>query len=255
MKSFYRLFQYEFSLMMRGTLLLALGAAITPWQALRDYMRQDLTVFRRYEHLFDESGALIYLLIYFAALLALFLKSVYSGYWGGKSIYTMLTLPVRRESLYFAKLSALAVSMSVLWAAASVGIWLGFELINGKVLHATSGYGFPDNGMFLGIIRSNYLSLILPLGATTLLSTISILAVVATGIYYAALCERSKRYWGFVFIAAAFFLLIRVLAYRLNLPITYLNDFRLGVSSLFLLAFALWFVWHSIRLVKRGVIV
>lgn len=255
MKLFYRLLQYEFGGLLRGTLLLALGAIVTPLLFLNAHMQRDFAEVQRYEHIFNESGALLSLLIYFAALHGLLLKSVYAGYWGGKSVYSLLTLPVRREYLYLSKMSAFMVSLLVFWAASAVGIWLGFELLDSKVLHATNGLGVSHNGMFLAVIRSDFLSLILPLGASGLLSTISIGAALATGVYYCALCERSKRYWGFVVAAAAMFLMIRVFTYRIGLPDAYFSDFNLNVSSYALLAFAAWFVGHGIRLVKRGAIV
>ncbi|OUS69095.1 hypothetical protein B1748_32250 [Paenibacillus sp. MY03] len=255
MKSWYRLWQYEFSLLFRGTLLLAIGAVVTPLLFLHAEMGKDYAEIRRYEHLFAESGALASLLVYFVALLALFLKSIYSGYWGGKSMYAMLTLPVRRESLYLGKLAAFAVSMLVFWAASVLGIWLGFGLLDDRVLHATNGIGVPANGMFLAVIRSDYLRLIIPYGWQGLLSTISIGTAMTTGIYYGVLCERSKRYWGLFLVAGSLFLVIRVLIYRIGLPHPYLTAFNLNASSVALLIFVLWFAGHSIRLMRRGAIV
>ncbi|MHA6482482.1 hypothetical protein ACX1C1_11350 [Paenibacillus sp. strain BS8-2] len=255
MRSFYRLLQYEFGLMLRGTLLLALGSIVTPLLFLNVMLEQDFAEVRSYEHLFEESGALLVLFIYFIALLVLFLKSVYADYWGGKSIYTMLTLPVRRERLYLAKLTSFMVAIAVIWGAAALSIHLGFGLLDYKVLRATNGLGVPENGMFLTVLRSEFLSFIMPIRMNELLSTISILVVITTGIYYAALCERSKRYWGFVVAAAALLLIIRVLVYRFSLPLSYPTDFNLNLSSLILIGFALWFAGHGLRLVKRGGIV
>lgn len=254
MRTFYRLLNYELGTMLRGMLLLALGAFVSPFMFLSIHMDRDLAVYERYETIYSESGSIIVFLVYLAAMLGLFLKSFYSNYAGSKSIYTLLALPVRREAVYFGKLLSLAIALLMLWAALALSVWVGIGMVDNKVMYATNGNGVTDNGLFLAAIRSSFLSVALPVNLQGLLSTFSIGAALTTGVYYGAICERSKRYWGFAALAAATYAIIRVLTYRMNMPASSFDIFSLQAGSVILLIFSAWFVWHGIRLVKRGAI-
>ncbi|MEK3883160.1 hypothetical protein [Paenibacillus sp. PL2-23] len=254
MKSFYRLLNYELGTMLRGVLLLSLGAVISPLMFLSIHMNHSFAIYQRYETIYAESGCMMVFLVYLAAMLGLFLRSFYSHYSSSRSIYTLLALPVRREALYFSKLLALIISLMTLWAALALSIWIGFGMVEGQISGATTFLTAPHNGVFLAAIRSSFLSIALPSNAQALLSTLSIGAALATGLCYAAICERSKRYWGFAVLAAAIYTLIRALTYRMNMPASPFETFSLQANSLILLAFSAWFAWHGMRLVKRGAI-
>ncbi|MCR2807619.1 hypothetical protein [Paenibacillus soyae] len=254
MRSFYRLLNYELGTILRGVLLLSLGTVISPLMFLSIHMNRDFARYQRYETILEESGCMIVFLVYLAAMLGLFLKSFYSHYSGSKSIYTLLALPVRREAIYFGKLLTLVIALLMLWAALSLSVWIGFGMVDGKIQNATNGLVVPHNGMFLAVIRSSFLSIAFPLNAQALLSTLSIGTALATGICYGAVCERSRRYWGFAVLAGAAYAVIRALAYRMNLPASAFDEFSLQANSIILLLFSAWFAWHGIRLVKRGAI-
>lgn len=256
MKGLYRLVNYEFSLWLRLILPLCAGAVVAPLFFLSSATKHysEYTVNERFEDIYVSSGCTILFLVFLAIACAFFVKTVYAGYWGSKSVYTFLTLPVRRESLYFGKLIAFAACLLLLIAAQLVSIRLGYAIFAGKTGSYAEGEFVMHNGLFLSLIRSDFFRLLLPLTFSRILSSAAIFSVIVTGLYYGTLCERSRKYWGFAAIAAAMLIAINVLGYRLNEEI-HMNDPKgLYVSSLSLLALGGFFVWHSLRIVKRGAI-
>jgi hypothetical protein len=179
---------------------------------------------------------------------------VYASYWGSKSIYTFLALPVKRESLYFSKLIVFATCMLLLIAAQLLSIRLGYSLYAAKVGSYGDGQFIMHNGWFLAIIRSEIFRILLPLSFSRILSSVSIFIVILTGFYYGALCERSRKYWGFVAIVTAFWIVINVLSYRMSEDINYNQPNNLFVSSVSLLVLSGLFIAHSISLIRRGAI-
>lgn len=254
MKTFYRLLNYEFGALLRAALLLSVGTVLSTLLLLSARMNHLISGFERYENIYVSSGSMLVFWIYTAAFLAYFLKTFYSGYWGGKSVYTLLTLPVRREALYFSKLGALAIGLLLLWAALALSVWLGYGLVESKAAESTGGQGGMRGGLFLALIRSGFFQFALPLNLKGLISTLSIGAVAATGLYYAVLCERARCYWGALPLATAVLVVIRVAAYRASLPETFVTGFSVHAASAVLVALACWFTWHGIRLLKRGAI-
>lgn len=208
----------------------------------------------RYEDIYMSSGSVLCLLIGLGMLCALFVIRQYAGYWGGKSIYTFLTLPVRREELYFSKLIAFIICLLFFVAAQIIGMRLGYSLVEGRAGAYGDSAFVMDNGLFLSIIRSSFQRILLPLGFQELLSTASIIITLTTGLYYGVLCERSKRYWSFILIGIAAIILFHTVSYRMN-PYQYLGDYKnMYVQSSMLLGFSGLFIWHSIKLLKRSAI-
>jgi hypothetical protein len=204
--------------------------------------------------LYVSSGCITLFFIFAAIASAFFLKTVYAGYWGSKSIYTYLTLPVKRESLYFSKLIVFMTCLLLLLAAQLLSIRLGYSIVAAKVGSYGDGRFVMHNGWFLAMIRSELFRILLPLSFSRILSSASIFIVLVTGIYYGALCERSRKYWGFVAIVAAIWIVINVLGYRMSEEIYYSKPKDLYVSSVALLALSGFFIGHSVRLIRRGAI-
>jgi len=256
MKGFYRLINFEFSKWL-GFLSLScaaslLGPIILMYGQVKSYSEYVLN--DRFEELYVSSGGMILFLLLLALACAYFLKTVYADYWGGKSIYTFLTLPMKREALYFSRLIVFATGLLLLLASHLIGIRLGYALFAAKTASYGDGQFFMHNGFFLAMIRSEFFRLLLPLSFSRILSTFAILSAVATGFHYGALCERSRRYWGFVPVVAAVWLIIDVISYRLNEADNYYDSTGLYINSAWLLALSLLFVLNGLRLVRRGAI-
>jgi hypothetical protein len=256
LKGLYRLINVEFALWLRLILILCIAAVISPLILLHSATKNynEYVVNERFEDVYVSSGCVILFLILCAIACAFFLKTVYAGYWGSKSIYTYLTLPIKRESLYFSKLIVFATCLLLLLAAQLVSIRLGYAVYAARVGSYGDGQFILHNGWFLAIIRSEIFRILLPLSFSRILSSVSIFIVILTGFYYGALCERSRKYWGFVAIVAAVWIVINVLGYRMSEEIYYNKPKDLYVSSLSLMALSGLFIGHSVSIIRRGAI-
>jgi len=256
MKGFYRLLNFEFAKWLAFIAAVCAVAIFAPpimlYRQLKHY--SEYAVNERFEEVYASSGSVLLFLILFALVCAFFLITVYADYWGSKSVYTYLTLPVRREALYFSKAAALVIGLLLLLTAQLIGIRLGYSLYESKVAGYGDGQFVMRNGYFLAMVRSEFFRLLLPLSFSRMLSSLGLLLVTATGLYYGALCERSRKYSGFVVVAAAAWLGIRVLGYRLNEMSHYGEPTGLYMSTVLLFALSGYFVWHGLRLVRRGAI-
>ena len=256
MKTFYRLLAYECSRMIRETLLLCAAAVIVPLILLNGAIKSyhEFGVVDRYEDLYRSSGGITVFFILLGLLTAVFLRNVYAAYWGGKSIYTFLTLPVRRYAVYWSKLISFALAVLLLLAATLLTVRLGYGLVEAKVSSLAEGRYVSANGLFLAFIRSNFLRMLLPFSLNGVLSSLALLTALLTGVYYAALLERSKRYWGFLLVVTAACLMMKEWSFRMGLPNYYLEYKDYYIRSFILLGLSVFFVWHGSRLIKKGAI-
>lgn len=256
MRTFYRLLNYELASMFRAAALLCLGAFLTPVIFAYSAVSSGgiFSAYQRFEALYVSSGSMIIFFIYFIALCMLFLKTIYTNYWGSKSIYTLLTLPVRREALYFSRLIAFAICLFMLWIAQLLGVLVFHDLASSYAARYEEGQFVMSNSLFLGFIRSEFLRLLLPMNIAGVISTMSLALVALTGTYYGALCERSRRYWGWIFIGLALWFSLKVLQLRMRTPSFFGADGNLDYYSVVLFGCSGFFIWHSLRLIKRGAI-
>ena len=166
MKGFYRLFNLEFSKWLVFIALSCAAAIVLPPVLLVRQLKSynEFTVNERFEEAFASSGGIFVFMILLALVCAFFLITVYADYWGGKSVYTYLTLPVKREALYFGKLTAFAACLLLLLASQLIGIRFGYALYAAKVASYGEGRFAMHNGYFLAMIRSDFFRLLLPLG-------------------------------------------------------------------------------------------
>lgn len=213
--------------------------------------------YERFETLYASSGSIIVFILFFTLLCGWFLKTCYENYARGKSIYTMLALPVKREALYFSKVVSFAIALLALIAAQLLSVLLFYGWFIAGAANADQPELLMHNGLFLAFLRSEFLRILLPLHWQGMLSTFSMFVAVVVGVYYGALCERSKRYWGFIVIWGAAMIMIRMLLYRLE-EVRYspfYDTLNLPLYSGLLLFLCGWMVWHSLHLLKKGAIV
>jgi len=254
-KAFYRLLNYEFGELLRGVLILCGGLIAASWIFVRIELKDysSYTVHERFEDIYSSSGMPIVFLVFMLALLALFVKSIYSAYWGSKSVYTLLTLPVKREVLYFSKLTAFGISVLLLLSSQLTGFVLAYRYMADKVSSYSEGQFEMTNGLFLAFIRSDFMRLLWPYGFLNILSTASILIVLITGVYYVVLCDRSKRRLSITLFIACFFILFLMIGARLDPVYTY-DPAKIVTGCAVLLAISVVFIWHSIYLLKKGTV-
>jgi len=252
MKNYYRLLNYELVSLLRPLIILCLGTIITPLPLLKQAMQDYSNQHNRFENVYLTSGCIVVFVIYFAALCGICIKSIYDNYWGSKSIYTLMTLPVKREIVYLSKLTAFFICSIGLIAAQLISIFLGYALFAPTLIRSIDGevyYPRMRNGLFLAFIRSDFLRIILPLSIEGFISSLVILIAIVSSLYYGILCERSRRFIGYLPIMATIVIIIYALSQRINM------DGNIYLMSLILLLFSAFFIWHGIRLVKRSAIV
>ncbi|MHB8064093.1 MAG: hypothetical protein ACYDG2_15945 [Ruminiclostridium sp.] len=96
-------FRFIYTIVFTISLLLIVGQNILLYFAARDYVSGRYLPF---ENLISLSGVPIVFYICFALMLGSCLYIVLSNYIGGKSIYTLMTLPQNRSYIYISKLFA-----------------------------------------------------------------------------------------------------------------------------------------------------
>jgi len=254
MLKFYKLLNYEVSRNLTKVLIICFGVIISPIGFINGMLSDYSNLHKRFETIYESSGCIIVFAVYFAAICGICIQSFYSNYTGSKSIYTLMTLPMKREGVYFSKLISYFIYFLMFFAAQLISIFISYNIVYTKVAQFDQGKYLMNNGLFLAFVRSGFLRILLPLGPEGIISTISMFIVIICSLYYGLICERSKRYWGFVPIAATVFLLIRVITYRLNQGIISWEYVNLYVYSIVFLGMSAFYIWHGIKLVKRGAI-
>lgn len=257
MKGYYRLLNYEWGLMAKGVGLLALLAFGLPIVLMFMQMKGigSHSVHPRYEDLYHSSGGSIVFGACLAGVVLWFVKTMYAGYWGGKSIYTYLTLPVKREAYYFAKLSVFILSVILLITAQLVGAWWGYYLITGHMSRVGLAEFVMADGLFLAFVRSEFFRLLLPFSMSGLLFSAVLWITVVTGTYYTVLCERSRKYWGYVPVILGGWSAIQLISRLLSGPSRYFPVGELYLYSGVLLILIAFFIWQGLRLIKKGSLV
>ncbi|WP_129724194.1 hypothetical protein [Xylanivirga thermophila] len=254
MKDFYRLLNYEIRNIFKFVLVICILAIISPIVFLNISIKDGVNLYQPFEFIYASSGCVILFVIYLALMCLTFIYSIYSNYFGSKSIYTLLTLPIRRELVYLSKLISFFISFAAFLSAQLISILLGYWFVASRIAALEEGKYLMTNGLFLSFVRSDFLRIIFPLGLESAVSTISLFTTLLCGLYYGALCERSRRYWGFFPIGGAVFIMISLLNYRINQRM-YVTDYRsMYLQSLVLFLFSVFFVWHSIKIFKKSAV-
>ena len=259
MRQFYRLMNAQFSELVISVLSLCVTLIAASWllvlYKIKDY--NQYAVHERFEDIYAASGMPIVFLICVLAVIAIFVKSFYSSYWGSKSIYTLLTLPVKRELVYLSKLCSFGISILMLLCAQLLGFILAYNYMASKIANYSNGELEVTNGLFLAFIRSDFMRLLWPYGFANVLSTVSIFIVIITWVYHLVLCERSQRRLGGALIAAVFWPIYLVVTMRLDAfssqgSFNSYDSSKLILYSAILLVISVICVWHSIVLLRKG---
>lgn len=256
MKGFYRLLNIQFASMLPVLLILTAGMLLTPYMLLQSEIEHwnENSMHPRFESLYYSSGCKTALYGFIAAFCIYFLVKQYNAYWGSKSIYTYLTLPVRREAYYWSNLLSFIIGLLLLLAAHLVAIRWGYSAVVDHIGSYGGGKFVMHNGLFLAFIRSNFLKLILPWSISGWFASISVFLTAAIGLYYAFLCERSRNHWFIIFVFAAGLIIRHIVNAQLSAPSSEWTIGKLYMYSIILLVMSCFFIWHSIRLIRKGVI-
>lgn len=255
MNGLYRLLNFEFSKWLKVLLPLAVGLILIPPLLMRSAVKgyNEYAVHHRFESLYISSGGAAIFGGCFLLLCLFFLIRFYAQYWGGKSAYTFLTLPVSRDAIYWSRLIVFLGSMLLLVAANWLGIKLSYSAYATHIGQYADGQYVMDNGYFLALIRSEFFRLIMPLTFSRILSSFAIMLTIAVCIYYIVLCERSRYKWFIVTVNLPIWLMMRTLLYdRLDERYQWNAQSGLYFSSLVLIGISGLYIAHSIWMLRRG---
>lgn len=279
MKAMWKLSNYFFVWMVRRsflwTLLLTLGAAGINLLANAfpqaggesDMVPHFAESFRSYEMILDKS--LIWL--YFAAgLLLVFWMILWharSYSTNGKEIYTLYTLPMKREEVYFAFLlsgAALILLYFLAWLIFVVAVYAPIMSNYAKTAAEEVFRVSPDltisgldatrtNGLYLAFQRSAWLYVAFPSNPARLLFVVSGMLLILASLIYAGFCPVEAFERVAAVIAGVFFPLFCIVRV-LWLHGTFGAQTEVGsalISGLCCLVFAIFIIWRSVVMVRK----
>lgn len=164
-------------------------------------------------YLISSSGIPIVFAIGFGSLLALIGVSIAKNYMPSKSIYALLTLPIKRSHVYLTKLTAILLAGFVFIAAQMVLLLI----FSGITAYASAAFGAQTSfdaarrqaDLYLALLDVRFLRMIFPPDLFSL--AFSILGVVGTfcvALYVGVMAAAGKRGFGIEAVAAWVLLLI-----------------------------------------------
>jgi hypothetical protein len=212
------------------------------------------SVHRRFEDLYMVAGCVWVYALAVASVIGFFIYTIYADYWGNKAIYTYMTLPTRREWVYVSRIIACILGLLAVTAVQVIAVQVSYAIYADHISGYEEGRYLMNNGMFLAFIRSTFLRLIMPLGWLGTLCSTSMLLALVTGLYHAILCERAKRRIGHVFNLAAAWVWVDLCLIVLQQDAASHVMERMIAESTALLLLIVYFVWHSVYLIRRGAI-
>lgn len=253
MKSFYRLVNHHLLGILKPLLFIYAITIISPLILLGFAPKDYINAYSRFEQIFSSSGCTIAFAVCFAATCIICMTGIYGLYWKSKSIYTLLTLPVKREKIYLSGLIAVLICLMGFVASSLTGIFLGYALFAPTLTRIVNNqvyYYRMQNGLFLALIRSELFRLLIPLSSESFFSSLTILITTASTLYYGIICERSHRYFALLAAVLVIIFMSYTIAQRINM-----GNANMYLNGTVLLTCSALFTWHGIKLTKRSSIV
>lgn len=202
----------------------------------------------RFEGFYGEAGCITIFCISLLALLGLFIFHFYSHWWGSKSIYTLMTLPVKRSTVYVSMLSCYYLVLLFFLVTNLMAVLVSYGLYYNQLIKVTDPRYIFGNGLFLAFVRSDFLRILLPLTPEGFFSTLSLLALLPAAILYGAISERSMKYLNLVPVGMALVLMSLTITRRLS------HQGEILVLTLGMVLLLSFFVWHSLYLIRKNAI-
>lgn len=150
----------------------------------------------RFEQFMQHSGFNTMFLLAYILLLVIIALSVYQRYFGSKSIYTIMALPVSKGVLYLSFILPAILIILMLCLTQIISVYVCHQILIEKITERDVSRVYMNNSLFLSFIRYDYLRLLLPLSFLDLARSIILLIAPVVTIVYGAFCERSHRYLG-----------------------------------------------------------
>jgi hypothetical protein len=204
--------------------------------------------YNRFESFYGEAGCITIFCMSLLVLLGLLIFHFYSHWWGSKSIYTLMTLPMKRSTVYVSMLSGFYLVLLFFLATNLIAAVLCYGLFHSQISNVIYPGYVIENGLFLAFVRSDFLRMLVPLTPEGLFSTLSLLALLPAAVLYGAISERSMRYLNLIPVGMAFVLMGLTVTRRLN------HQGGLLVLTLGMVVLMSFFVWHSLYIIGKNAI-
>lgn len=167
-----------------------------------------------FAYLLDASGVPIVFALTFAALLMLISLRFAQNYTPSKSIYTLLTLPVKREHVYLAKLMASLLAGFCIVAAQLALLLFAFAVYRHIPVFGWQASGYRSDGksaiLYLSLMNSRFFHLLFPPDVFSFAFSLSVLCGAICLALSASAQTRSGRTAKVVITAAVWLLLVLI---------------------------------------------
>jgi len=207
MRKFYRLCSFQFWGI--GIKIFFVCAALLIFQLI-SFSNQSFMNGVRLEQYMQRSGYSTMFFIAFALIMIIIAVSVYQRYFGAKSIYTLMSLPMNKTSVYLSFIIPGIIAVLMLVFTQIISVHLSHIITLSKLSRYTPMYSstlileriplsevdYMDNAVFLSFIRYDYLRMLLPLNLFDWVRSLSLLIAPIVSVVTFAFCERSRRYAG-----------------------------------------------------------
>ncbi|MFD2117375.1 hypothetical protein ACFSTH_10045 [Paenibacillus yanchengensis] len=258
MKRFYRLLHYEVYHLLKYVAVISIALiASSLWLIgleLKNYSFSN--TFERYEHLYTNSGSVWLFTLAFIALLLVIAYSFQVPFSKrGRSIYTLLTLPLHRSFIYFAKLLAAFIAILLLYCAQLITFIAGYYMMEMALGNYNNGILSMDNGLYLAFLRLPLFHLLWPKTPLVLFVVVSSCLVLITAIMRTILHFISDRH-----LTTHLFLLPVIISFThlfLDLRVfpIYYDERSMIINAIVLTLASLFFIWDSLQLIRKGAVV
>ncbi|MDQ2086930.1 hypothetical protein RBH29_10875 [Herbivorax sp. ANBcel31] len=190
MKKLLYLINFEIGMQIKKILIITAVMFLVQSIAIMLVSSVDKNSYLRFEELLSMSGIPIMFVLALGVILVFSAFSFYRDFVDGKSIYALLTLPQKREYIFYSKTASSVISVFMLWAAQFGSIFICYGIYN------ASTYGVPKvhNALLLAFTRSDFLRVLFPLDTLYFVITALILLTFVIFAVFVAIAERSKKY-------------------------------------------------------------
>lgn len=240
MKGLYKLCDYQFRNLFVKVLSVCIGLFVVQVAA---FSSQLFGSGIRFEQFMQHAGfSTMFLAAYLLILISIAL-SVYQRYFGSKSMYTLMALPVSPKVLYLSFLLPAVVSVLMLCFTQIASVYICyFILIKIKMTQTV----FMNNALFLSFIRYDYLRLFLPLNLLDWVRSLTLIVVPEITVIFMAFSERSRQYIG------ALPILFQIIwLWEIANSVSEVSPAKFFGSILICLALAVFQVFLSVRMLKK----
>ena len=246
MRKWYHLLNEEFSGILKPLLVICLFNTAGQLLLVKIRARDFEALISRFENLYISSGSVILFTICLLAVVGLFVIAFYRHYWGSKSIYTLMTLPVSRSKIYLAMFVSNCLGLMLFYLLNFVTVFLSYCLYVSELNNFSSGKAYiMNNGLFLGLVRSDVFRMIFPLTLDGQLFLAIAFLLIPAAVLFSVISERGLRYSNLILSGISIFLIVVGISQGIASTVTTLVNVLMTILLVLLVAI-------SIRLVNKN---